>query len=457
MRVLVLLLISLAACGKADVKALELEHLPPGNACLELDADDAFALRTSCHGFTPAAPADILFVVDDGPGSLPLQRHLADAIPAFVDRVLQSRLPYDLRIAFESSDVEPSLRRPKPCDAHPEDFSDLSACEAACAGDQLAADNGRWVEIRAGQPIDRDQLVETLRCGAMLGDAGPNVAEPLRSTVNLWSSGEPFARPGHRSTVIITGGPECSRNRPQSIAVREVDDPDEARERCYASGTLCDALGCRIANLDHLGQETTGDEALLLPLVAFTDKVEALAAQSFLYPETMRVSAIAPPAFDDLEPVCDLDGAPLHPAIRISALAEQFELDLLSACEPDWSPYLVPLAEELADSNPMCMPACVADVDEETPGLQVECDVVSEHFDERGDLERVELPRCDEELGSAPCWRPVTEADLHPVCANEGWNLELIVEFSEPPSNNLVVFPRCEVSQDKTGDCPELR
>ena len=456
-RVLIPLLLSFAACGKADVKAVEDERLPPNNACLDLEDDDAFALRTSCHAFNPAAPADTLFVVDDGPGSLPLQRQLADAMPAFVDRILQSRLSYDLRIAFESSDVESSLRRPKPCEAHREDFSDFAACEAGCNGDALASDNGRWVEIHAGQSIDRDQLVETLRCGAMLGDAGPKVAEPLRSAANLWSSGEPFIRPGYRSMVIVTGGPECSRNRPQAIAGREVDDPDEARERCYASGTLCDELGCRVANLDHLGRETTEDDALLLPLVAFTDTIEALALQSFLYPETIQVSAIAPPAFDDLQPVCDLDGTPLYPAVRLSALAGESKLDLLSACEPDWSPYLVPVAEQLADSMPMCMPACVADVDEDTPGLQVECDVVSERFNERGRLERAELPRCDEEPGSAGCWRAVTQADLHPICAEEGWNLELVLEFPEPPPFNLAVFPRCELSQTKTEDCPDLR
>lgn len=454
-RTLIPLLLSLAACGKADVKAVEDERLP-NEVCLELAPEEQLAPR-SCLALSSAAPADLLFVIDDGPGSLPLQRRLADAMPAFVDRVLQSPLPYDLRIAFEAPDPEPSLRRPKPCDVHAEDFTDLAACEAACDGSELALDAPRWVEIVAGEPIDRDQLVETLRCGAMLGDTGPNVAEPLRSTVNAWFSGDPFFRPAIQSAVIVTGGPECSRNRPQSIAAREVADPDEAREQCYAAGTLCDDLGCRAAHLDHLGEETTADDARLLPVTLFADKVEALAHRVSLYIDPVQVLAIAPPAEGDTEAVCDLDGSPLYPAIRLAALDEQSELDVVSACEADWAPYLQEVGERLADSFPMCMPACIADVDEDAPGLQVDCEVVMEQTTAEGTVEREVLPRCDEGDGAFGCWRPATGDRRHPICAEEGFNLEIRVELSAQPAINQAFFPSCELSQTKSKECPDLR
>jgi len=453
-RASMVVLLGLSACGKADVKAVELEYIP-GDDCLVLGEDDDEITLRSCLALTPAAPADVAFVIDDGPGSLPLQRRLADAMPAFVDRILASSLPYDLRIAFESADVESTLRPPQACHAHPEDFSDLAQCEAVC--DKVDGD-ARWVEIRAGETADRERLVEALRCGAMLGDAGPNVAEPLRSTINTWFSDDPFLRPAIRSAVIVTGEPECSRNRPQSLAGREIEDPDAARERCYAAGTLCDDLGCRPANLDHLGQETTDEEARLLPLEVVTDKLDALALQIFTYVDLVHLTAIAAlPVAGNTDSVCEIDGTPLYPALRLAVLAEQSPLDVVSACEADWTQHLVPIAEKLADSFPMCMPACVADEDEDTPGLQVECEVHTERVDDQGRFRRVELPRCDEDRGSAGCWRPVTGDDRHPICAEIGVNLEITVELPEPPALNLAVFPRCTLSQDKSADCPDLR
>lgn len=451
MRPFLLLVFTLVACGKADVKALELERMPVDNGCLGLVRGGP---RTTCLVLEPSAPADLMFVVDNGPGSLALQRQLADAMPAFVDRVLESSLHYDLRIGFEAGDAQASLLRPKPCDAHSEDFTDLAACEAVCDGSKLEADNARWVELVAGEPVDRERLLETLRCGAMLGDAGPNAAEPLLSTLNAWASDEPFFRDRVRSAVLVTGGPECSRNRLQSAAGR---DRDDARERCYASGSLCDELGCRIANLDHLGQETTDEEALLLPLSAFTDEVQDLINQYPYAEEPVRLHAIAPPMNGgDTGAVCDLDGTPLYPAVRLTVLGEESDLEVASACEADWGPHLRDVAANLADSHPMCVPGCVGDVDEEAPGLQVQCEFRADVPTQTGRIDQEYLPRCDDTRGSLGCWRPVTGDELHPICADAGFNLEIIVELVDPRESRMSILPRCVLSDDRASDCPDL-
>ena len=455
MRVSVLVLLALVACGKVSVKAVEEDRLP-NEVCFELAPDDGLSAR-SCLALSPQPRADLLFVVDNGPGSLALQRQLADAMPAFVDRILDSSLPYDVRVGFEVADPSVELHGPRPCDEHPDDFTDLRACEAACDGSKLASDTTRWVDIAAGASVDRDLLVETLRCGAMLGDTGAQVAEPLRSTINAWFSGDPFFRSAIQAAVIVTGGPECSRNRPNAVAGREHDEPGLAREQCYAAGILCDDLGCRTANLDHLGEETTDDDARLLPLTLVANKLDSLRQRYIQYVDPVHLYAIAPPVVaPDTEPVCDLDGTALHPAFRLAALDEQADIELASACDADWSATLRTIAETLTDRRPMCMPACVADIDDDTPGLQVECELRWEYVTSEGQFRRGWLPRCDEGKDELGCWRPATGDERHPVCAEAGFNLELELDPEMPTPPNLSILPSCDLSEEKTVDCPDL-
>ena len=62
------------------------------------------------------------------------------------------------------------------------------------------------------------------------------------------------------------------------------------------------------------------------------------------------------------------------------------------------------------------------------------------------------------EGGSVGCWEPLTADDMHPLCADEGWNLEFGVRWADgigPPAG-LAFLPSCELSDDKRADCPEL-
>lgn len=104
--------------------------------------------------------------------------------------------------------------------------------------------------------------------------------------------------------------------------------------------------------------------------------------------------------------------------------------------------------------RPNCMRACVADVDPQTPGLQVECRV--EEVDRDGT--RRPIPPCAP--GGTPpntatvCWLPRSDDALAEACRRQGFNLELRFPRTTPPAPGAIVDASCRLSEQPTVDCP---
>jgi hypothetical protein len=171
-----------------------------------------------------------------------------------------------------------------------------------------------------------------------------------------------------------------------------------------------------------------------------------------------------------VDPVCSVGGDPVVPASRLHALAfpvdhpspRFVELELGSACADDYGSIMQRVADRIAEQvEPICMPACVVDEDDETPGLQVDCRLTVKFPDGEGGLESHTIPRCEgvDELipeGALGCWASRTDDALHPECAELGWNLELTYRWDGPFPAGGVFEPRCRLSEDKPTDCPGL-
>jgi hypothetical protein len=164
-------------------------------------------------------------------------------------------------------------------------------------------------------------------------------------------------------------------------------------------------------------------------------------------------------------------GDALLPPVRHSVLAaaappyDVLQTELLSACTDDFAPALARVAEAIASSTRvMCMPACVADTDPEAPGWQVECSVEVEVPALGGGVEDFSLPPCDVgtsgdasiPAGEPACFATRTGAALREQCADEGYNLEFDVLWAGHKPQGATFLPRCELSDDKAVDCPDL-
>jgi hypothetical protein len=186
-------------------------------------------------------------------------------------------------------------------------------------------------------------------------------------------------------------------------------------------------------------------------------------------PPPYRLAAEPDPATDlPLQPGCEVDGTPLAPPVRLWALADATSdpttTSIASACADDYAPSLQSLLPGVAEGlRPICMPVCVADVDD-APGLQVSCELLAQWPADGGTLDELVLPRCEGEL-SAPripgealgCWLPRTGDERRAACRDGGWNLEveLVWDGAFPPAG--IIKPTCNGSNDRTTDCPDLR
>jgi hypothetical protein len=517
----------LGGCSDVHIESVEIGDQWV-ESCHSLDEDGRpTALRSGgCIGMLPGNRVDLLFVVDDGPGALTLQRRLAEHIDEVIAPLREIDRLVDLRVAFVSSDHgrpgdaanpwpsngELALRS---CREHPEDFADGgAACEALCPlpalttqpSESAFGDDPRprpWIELADGRSnlppgVDPE---DALRCAALLGESSTGLPAPLsvaaRVESNNIAEGEPgfgFFRPGAaRFVVPVTAGPDCS----MTPAGENAFDPSGDRAlwsdpqaeiapigTCQAAGALCTdtpfGFECEVADIDLGGALTDPDHATLWPLedvagwldgydgwywmrVGGPFQLWALAPIPVGLAEDQRfdVAPAEDPALG-LAPVCELDGTPLLPALRLAELAREApEAHVRSACADDWAPSLRALGEAIEDSTvPSCMPSCVADFDEDEPGLQPECRMAYESPSSDGSFDDGMLPRCDEEPAptDAPgCWELRTGAELDPWCDEQGFNLELRFRWVGglvPP--NTLIFPTCNLSRDKANDCPDL-
>lgn len=288
---------------------------------------------------------------------------------------------------------------------------------------------------------------------------------------------------------------------------------------CWNAGVSCSPSeaatydGCEIVDLDPFGEVVSADlaneAAALWPVDKYIEFVQEIEfAKKQLNPnQEVLVSAIVgvPQAYPDEAIVyqqgpdasnptsfqarngiaqgctsVDADGALSEavPPVRLKAFADWFAVgdgntNLHSVCNDNYGPALAATAEALRDQlRPACMPACVADTDPMTTLVDPGCTVTETSRGPDGSLQESTVPQCDGgdalPAGAVVCWVPLIDPDgnatpgaddnMSAYCANEGWNLEfrLVRAPGVPAPSGASIQAACELSQNKTIDCPGL-
>ncbi|MBC8070602.1 MAG: VWA domain-containing protein [Deltaproteobacteria bacterium] len=373
--------------------------------------------------------------------------------------------------------------------------------------------------------------VEAFQCFGPQGIAGCGFESHLESMYKAFLRAEQedeaqygFLRSNAAlSIVIVTDELDCSFNNDfASIFANEEEggnqvfwtNPDAqlpSSAVCFNAGVVCTGGPglydeCHASNKDVDGNVDVADDvAVLHPVSRYTDFVQELEdqKQTITPDQEVLVALIAgvPVGYDqgqaeityadasDQEQIDFGIGAgcvnnsveppaTARPPVREREFAEAFEVgsddrSMFSVCAEDFSPALDDIANAIRDQiRPSCMPACVADSDLVTAGVQPACALVQDSPAEGGGVEEIDIPPCDgTELpaGAEVCYvalvdkggvstTPSESDQMSEYCAAQGWNLEfrLVRAPGSPAPGGTAVFPSCLLSQAKKQDCPDL-
>jgi hypothetical protein len=311
-------------------------------------------------------------------------------------------------------------------------------------------------------------ITDVFSCIAGTGDTGCGFETPLASVARALGAdgqGPPpdtntgFLRPGaFLAVVYITN--EDDGSVPPDSRLYAVDDPglsplDNFRPQEY--GTLCDGapppLDVAMSWPDGACQPNPSGG--LTPVQTLVDQLVALKPDR----SRLLVAAIAGPPNPygtHLEPVAKgssvqsafvnhsclaADGSYGDPSIRlfsfINALGGIFE----SICADSFRPPLEMIGNAIAGRlGPACVQGPFVDNDPSTPGIQYDCSVVDEQFQDDGTEVDTVVPACDAPH-QGKCWTLVADA------ACPGPN-QLVLQFTpmpDPSTSNLNAAVSCAV------------
>jgi hypothetical protein len=168
--------------------------------------------------------------------------------------------------------------------------------------------------------------------------------------------------------------------------------------------------------------------------------------------------------YDDNDPATPMLTA--HPPVREKAVADAFGASrrqaVHSTCQESYTDTLAPVLPTLRDIIvPTCMPACVADTDEDTVGLQPRCTLREETPDlASGEVLAHDILPCgaDDSLpdGADACFVALVDDEISEHCESSGWNLEFQIRRSEDACrrDDTQIFATCSASLDTLVDCP---
>jgi len=429
--------------------------------------------------------------------------------------------------ACQGTTPELGALRLESCRSRPEAFGEGQACASSCPegvteietlpttiDDGTAQAKPRpWIESSEGRTNLPEGLspLQALQCASPQGLDGCGFESPLES---MWKALERvltqddpaygFVR-SHSilSVVHVTDGTDCSLN-PQWEAIFLPDanrvfwsDPEAEAPTtavCWNAGVACEGTspyeGCHSIDLDIEGYELSDrdadERAVLYPLDRYVDQVQELENnKQIITPEQQVIlSIIAGVASDGsvtyadavdpqlqldfgIGPGCDGADGPAMPPVRLLELADAFQVgdrpNVFSACDDDYSPALVAIAEGIAEEiRPACVPACVADEDPETDELDPGCTITQESPRGDGSFEEIILPECEANRavpeGYDTCYVPLVGDARSELCTDVGFNLELefVHREGKPFPGGTAVKTDCKLSKDKETDCPEL-
>jgi hypothetical protein len=298
----------------------------------------------------------------------------------------------------------------------------------------------------------------------------PDAATP--SSALCWNAG-----------VVCTGGPglydECHSSN------KDVDgnvDVADSKAVLHPVGRYVDF----VQQIEDQKQEITPDQEVLVALIngvpigydegtaeiTYSDAVNDAEQLDFGIGAGCENNATTPPST-------------ARPPVREREFAEEFQVgteesdrNLYSICADDFSPALQDIANAIRDQlKPACMPACVADSNPVSVGVQPSCTLVqSVPKPGGGGADESTIPPCkadgtlnagddvcfvalvdlDNDMG--PTDTPTDVDNMSPECTMDGWNLEFRLTRSAdaPAAGGTSVSATCQLSQNKKTDCPHL-
>lgn len=375
-----------------------------------------------------------------------------------------------------------------------------------------------WIDVGVGGTLPTGvALNDALTCASILGTNGCALSAPLASARRSMARSElaedasnGFWRgDASRIVVLVSGGLDCSITSAGVAAFDAAGDralwsdpgadaPTPAA--CWNAGISCSEpireddtpSECAPADIGVDGTAAAPEDAVLAPVADLVGAFHSLAGGArWISPSTHTTMFIiagvpegasvddpievraAPDGATALElgvaPICSIDGDPVVPSLRLAAFATaalgtEVDVRLASACADDYAPVLEAVAAAIAEAvQPICWPRCALDIDENAPGLQVDCSMSVEIPLADGTLDTLPIPTCGVAIDGtdaippdAPgCWSPRTDHALHPMCAENGFNLELRLQWDGAFPAGAQLKPMCELSSTPATDCPE--
>jgi hypothetical protein len=371
-----LLFLALAGCGSAESGVT-----CPAESCVRQESSTSYELN-------PEHPIDLLVVMDDSASMATQQADVVAALAPELEKI-PGGLP-ELRVRVVSSSV------PTPGLAGFPGCAPAESRTCVLAGGYLEA-----TRVCGRQSTFSGPFSEAFACANGVGAAGCGWEQPL-AAARAALEGDPqdgsrFLRRGASLfVVIITDEDDCSvaaGASPFGPAPAAPDDP-VLTERCRAA--------------------SAGE---LVPVRDYATFFRDLKPRPYDTLVTVlagwRGDGLAPSA----EPVCQRNGSPVLPAVRLRAFVEALENqgELYDLCSADPGSAIRHIGEKLAVKlSAPCLPEGLIDADPVAAGVQPMCTVTEATLDSDGKpIAQRALPTCDSDAG-LPCWR----AEEQLVCSS---------------------------------------
>lgn len=389
---------------------------------------------SGCTALPEQRRVDLLFVVDDAPGSAPGQAAVARSAASFADSLEYEGDPLDLRVLITSTTTPHPLCESdqggaallRSCREHLGDFADPSVCTDVCTQERLATvatttdeDDGAeprpWLEhSRFGNNLGDVPLATAVGCALPLGESGCPFIAPVDAARRAIGRFQDPADPAYgfmrRNAllviVFVTTRFDCSPGADAEWLVGEdgrphwpdPSAPAPTPALFWANGVVCEG-GPGTYDDCHPAPIEDGRPVVLRPLEELSellgeieqDKQTRLPNQEVLLALIGGVpqDSHAPVFWDGspeqqaefgIGPGCETAHGAAYPPVRLRALAGHLggerDLSLGAICDTTHAPVFEDLSGRIEEKiRPACFPRCAADTDPETPGLQPSCGI----------------------------------------------------------------------------------
>jgi hypothetical protein len=451
---------------------------------------------------------DILFVIDNSLSMKPLQAHLNDNFPRFMNVLdgLPGGLP-NVHIAVVSTNMGAGGNNN--CGGMGDAGVFQSVARSPCTDTTLQG-GATFIVNDGGVANYTGGIDQVFSCIANLGDGGCGFEQPLLAATRALGADPAYGQPAENAgflrkdaslgVIFIANEDDCSARNGASDPLFDTSQKTLETSlgpidsfRCNEFGHLCDgrAPGRRAPNgqvtdmMSYASCVSNEDSPYLKPVAAFVEEIRSLKddpANQILVAAITGVPADNPegpfpygvhwrnpenapdPAgpWPKVNHSCEVPNTVpeeyADPPVRLAQFVRAFGPNgsLHSICAQDFGPALETIAEKLSQLiGPKCVPGTLADKDgDRSNGLTSDC-TVTDHFARSGGggTSDVVVPACDQNGGAAPCWRLQPGDPNTNACAAGTFVMNVDRGGAAPPLKSTVACALCAPGVNAGSDC----